>query len=121
MFKGVKDPVRNHRRDGFACGRARAASGSPGRFIEIAIAGEIRMTIRTGDMLAIGQVMARYCRGIDRLDAELVAGVYWPEGYDDHGPFKGSGDEFTAWIIPAMAALWTVSSHVLGQSHFEFR
>jgi ketosteroid isomerase-like protein len=79
------------------------------------------MTMRTDDMLAIGQVMARYCRGIDRLDADLVAGVYWPDGYDDHGPFKGSGDEFVAWIMPAMEAMWSISSHILGQSHFEFR
>lgn len=78
------------------------------------------MEARHDDMAAIGQVMARYCRGIDRLDRELVSGAFWPDAYDDHGPFQGSGTEFVDWIMPAMEQLHAISSHILGQSYFEF-
>lgn len=72
------------------------------------------------EMAAIRQVMARYCRGIDRLDRELVSGAFWADAYDDHGPFQGTGPEFVDWIMPAMEQMHAVSSHILGQSYFEF-
>jgi hypothetical protein len=46
----------------------------------------------------IRNVLYRYCRGVDRLDLELVRSCYWPEARDDHGAFKGTVDEFVDWI-----------------------
>ena len=40
---------------------------------------------RLGDDQAIRDVLARYWRGIDRQDPELVLGTYHPGAYDDHG------------------------------------
>ena len=46
------------------------------------------------DKQAIHEVMMRYCRAIDRADIALLRTVYWPDGHDDHGPYKGSAQGF---------------------------
>jgi hypothetical protein len=43
---------------------------------------------------AIRQVVARYARGVDRLDAEVMKSAYWPEATDDHGVFVGNATVF---------------------------
>ena len=78
------------------------------------------MPQRTDDMLAIGQVLARYCRGIDRLDAEILSGVFWPDSHDDHGIFQGGRAEFIEWVIPVMRNQYSLTNFMLGQSYFEF-
>jgi hypothetical protein len=35
-----------------------------------------------------------YCRGIDRMDRELVRSTYWPDSTDDHGGYVGPGQEW---------------------------
>lgn len=42
----------------------------------------------------IHRVMLRYCRGLDRLDNEMVRSCYWPEATEDHGHFVGDIDGF---------------------------
>jgi hypothetical protein len=79
------------------------------------------MAERFEDMMSIGQALARYCRGIDRLDPELIASAYWPDAYDNHGPFQGPRDDFVAWVVPAMRHGHSVTNFSLGQSYFEFR
>jgi hypothetical protein len=46
------------------------------------------------DKQALNELLIRYCRGIDRLDKELVLSCYHPDAYDDHGRFKGSPKDF---------------------------
>ena len=46
----------------------------------------------------IRNLLYRYCRGVDRIDLELVRSCYWPDAIDDHGSFRGSVDEFLDWI-----------------------
>ena len=41
------------------------------------------------DRQAIADVVLRYCRGIDRLDLELVRDCYHPDATDEHGTFIG--------------------------------
>lgn len=50
----------------------------------------------------IRDVIMRFCRGIDRLDADLIRSCFHPDSYDDHGHFKGSGPEFAAFIVQAL-------------------
>lgn len=50
------------------------------------------------DHQAIHDVVLRYCRGIDRLDLELVRGCYHPDATDDHGRFRGTRDEYVEWV-----------------------
>src|SRR4029453_2913681 len=46
----------------------------------------------------IRDVLARYTRGIDRMDRELVLSCYHPGAYDDHGEFQGTVEEFADWV-----------------------
>ncbi|CAJ62181.1 MULTISPECIES: nuclear transport factor 2 family protein [Frankia] len=66
-----------------------------------------------GDEAAIRRVLLEYCRGIDRLDLELVRGCYWPEATDRHGPFTGTRDEFIDWVGPLLGRQ-TMTMHHLG-------
>lgn len=71
------------------------------------------------DRDAIRHVLERYCRGIDRLDAELVNSVYWDEATDDHGLYKGPGKDFAAVVIPLLRERYRATMHTLGQSLIE--
>lgn len=52
--------------------------------------------------LEIQEVLARYCRGVDRGDVELLRSVYHPEAIDDHGAHKGRGYDFAPLVIERM-------------------
>jgi hypothetical protein len=47
----------------------------------------------------ITEVLFTYCRGVDRLDEALVRGIYHEESYDDHGYWKGRGQDFGPFVI----------------------
>ena len=84
---------------------------------------------------AIREVIVRYARGADRLDEELTRGAYWPDGYDNHGTFRGNAQEFVTWAREIVrtgnphfnqpaddAASGSVTAgmqHLLGQSFIE--
>jgi hypothetical protein len=51
----------------------------------------------------IHDVIKRLARGTDRLDAEMMASCYHSDGFDDHNSFRGSGTEFAAWVLEALA------------------
>lgn len=65
------------------------------------------------DREAIRDCLYRYCRGIDRLDEDLLRDVYWPDALDEHAGFVGSRDEFIAFVIPALRPL-DQTMHSLG-------
>jgi hypothetical protein len=44
------------------------------------------------DRQEIADVVARYCRGIDRRDFDLVRACYHPDGADRHTGFSGGID-----------------------------
>ena len=50
------------------------------------------------DDRAIREVVLRYCRGVDRLDLELVRSCYHPDAKDTHGSFSGGLEEFLTWV-----------------------
>lgn len=49
-------------------------------------------------------LLARYCRGQDRLDLEMVRSCYHPDAYDNHGgrndgdTYQGGVDGLLAWM-----------------------
>ena len=67
---------------------------------------------------AIRQVVIRYVRGADRLDEELERGAYWPDGYDNHGFFRGNAQEFVTWALGLGGRLAGLQ-HILGQSFID--
>jgi hypothetical protein len=50
----------------------------------------------------ITDVVKRLARGTDRLDEELMASCYHPDGYDDHNSFRGSGTDFAKWVCEVL-------------------
>ena len=59
---------------------------------------------------AIKALSVLYSRACDRLDRELLERVYWPDGGDDHGAFKGSAPDYIDWVMNLLAG-WTSSHH----------
>jgi len=61
---------------------------------------------------AITEVIYRYCRALDRMDRELAASVWHPDGTADYGPtmYQGTGAGFIDWV-------WAAHETMLGHSH----
>jgi SnoaL-like domain len=57
------------------------------------------------DKQAIYEVVQRYCRGVDRLDADALRSCYHPDGIDHHYGFDGDREAFIEWAIPGLGAL----------------
>jgi hypothetical protein len=69
------------------------------------------MTLPAEDELAIRATVMRYCRGIDRMDRDLVRSCYHPDATDSHGSFAGTVDEFLVWV-------WRLLGHYTMTMHY---
>ena len=61
--------------------------------------------LQLDDLIAreeIKDVIKRLARGTDRLDEELMASCYHPDGFDDHNCFRGNGHEFAKWVCDVL-------------------
>lgn len=57
------------------------------------------------DKQAIAEVLARYCRAVDRGDVEGVRACYHPDATEDHGgTFAGTASAYVDLIAPRLAA-----------------
>lgn len=77
------------------------------------------MTITVDELLAreeITDVIKRLARGTDRLDEELMASCYHPDGFDDHNAFRGSGTEFAKWVCDVLPHFDT-TMHFIASPH----
>ncbi len=70
------------------------------------------------DRQAITDVVLRYCRGIDRLDLELVRDCYHPDATDEHGTFTGTRDEYVDWVAGVLTR-FTGTMHVVANQLVE--
>jgi hypothetical protein len=68
------------------------------------------------DLKAIEAVVLRYCRGVDRLDMDLVRSAYHPGGVDHHTGFSGPIEDFIVWVEPKLRS-FAGTMHILG-NHF---
>jgi hypothetical protein len=64
-------------------------------------------------------VLTRYCRALDRADAELMKTVYWPDGIDNHGVFNGNAAEFAEFIVREIQNWFDVTMHAIMNIHME--
>jgi hypothetical protein len=62
---------------------------------------------------AIFDVVLRYCRGIDRLDMELVRSCYHSDGIDHHSGFEGVRDDYIVWVEGQLRRLVS-TMHLVG-------
>jgi ketosteroid isomerase-like protein len=66
---------------------------------------------RVLDELEIRAVIARYARGIDRFDMELVRSCYHPDATDAHGEYNGGVDGFIAYALSWQDRLEGMTHH----------
>lgn len=58
------------------------------------------------DRESIRDCIYRYCRGIDRVDTDLLYSCYWPEAIDEHGNFATkSAKEFVDHVLPILGSM----------------
>ena len=62
---------------------------------------------------AIHEVLLRYCRGLDRLDGDLIRSCYHPGATDDHGLFNGLGKDFVGYALPHLETMRGTSHYLL--------
>jgi len=68
---------------------------------------------------AIHRVLTQYCRGLDRKDWDMVAGVYHEGATDDHGPYSGPWEGFLDFLKERHKNVGS-SMHVLGSVTVDF-
>jgi len=75
------------------------------------------------DRLELSDLLARLARGIDRSDRDLIAACYAEDSFDDHGAFKGTGQEFADYICGGSPISRDARFllHCLGQQLFDIR
>lgn len=71
------------------------------------------------DKAAIREVLWRYCRGVDRLDAEIVSSCYHPDAYDDHMGNVYSGETVGQGLIDWMTETMSATTHNITTSNIE--
>ena len=74
---------------------------------------------RVADRLMIQDLLYRWCRAVDRLDAQGMLDVFWPGAIDSHGPYIGPAEGLVKWIMERHKPIG-VSSHFIGNLLIEF-
>lgn len=62
----------------------------------------------------ITDCLMRYCRGVDRLDRDMILSAYHPGARDNHGSFDGPIEDFSDWVISNHAGKVISSVHHMG-------
>lgn len=65
---------------------------------------------------AIRQAALRYCRGVDRLDLQLMLSAYHDGATDDHGVFSGSAADLCARVMRSrryLATMHCIMNHAI--------
>jgi hypothetical protein len=74
---------------------------------------------RVADRLQIQDAVYTWCRGVDRRDWALVREAFHPDGYDDHGSYRGGVDGLVDYLRGRHAAVLQ-SMHHVGNILIEF-
>jgi SnoaL-like domain len=77
-----------------------------------------RRLAELADKQDIREVVLRYCRGVDRLDLELVRSCYFDDGVDHHTGFTGPADDYVAWLAVGLPR-FSGTQHVIGNQLVE--
>ncbi|MDO8276652.1 MAG: nuclear transport factor 2 family protein [Burkholderiaceae bacterium] len=74
---------------------------------------------RMADRAQMQDVMLRWCRAVDRRDADSVRDLFHPDATDDHGVFQGGVDALIAWLKERHKTIPS-SNHTVGNMLIEF-
>jgi hypothetical protein len=61
----------------------------------------------------IRNVVLRYCRGVDRMDRDLVRSCYHDGATDSHGSFEGDVEGFIDWVWRVLQR-YDMTMHLIG-------
>ncbi len=68
----------------------------------------------------IQEVLARYARGVDRGDAEILKSCYHPDAVEEHaGNYTGNAFDYIDGAVPRIKKMG-VMQHLLSSTHIEF-
>jgi hypothetical protein len=85
----------------------------------MAFSTELETVIRqTADRQEIAQVILRVARAIDRQDKALLDDCFHPDATDDHGMFKGTAAEFSAWVMDLLK-IYERTQHIIANQLIE--
>lgn len=71
------------------------------------------------DKHEIQECLLRYCRGIDRHDADLAQSAYHDDALDDHGTYIGSGYGLVDWANGFHEEVWVRHQHYITNTLIE--
>lgn len=77
--------------------------------------GLMSMEAPIADLLAkqaITEVIYRYCRAVDRCDAELLSGCFHADATHNHGVFDGRSADFCRFALQLLAMIGSTQHHV---------
>lgn len=70
---------------------------------------------------AIRRALQGYCRGVDRLDPELIARAYHADAWDDRGDLhRGPASQVASKVVERLSRDAERTVHFLGDSTFDF-
>ncbi|MEO9500266.1 MAG: nuclear transport factor 2 family protein [Parasphingorhabdus sp.] len=76
------------------------------------------LTQQALDKLAIMELPARYMRGLDRLDRDLLRAQFWDDAWMDYGIYTGGADGFADFCMEALSS-HVRNHHIIGQNLVE--
>jgi len=65
------------------------------------------------DRQDIYDCLVRYCRGVDRLDREVLLSAYHPDAVDDHGFFVGGPEAFADFFFSFHSENQNSTNHMI--------
>jgi hypothetical protein len=71
------------------------------------------------DRQRIADLVADFCRAIDRCDMTLLKSLYWPDATDAHGVYNGSAADFCDMVIPLVRDNCASTMHLVANSRVE--
>ena len=71
------------------------------------------------DRQEIHDCIVRYCRGVDRLDAEMLASAYHPDAVDDHGLYVVRPHQFAEFFLAFHKKNQKATQHIITNHYCE--
>lgn len=82
-------------------------------------AGKIPTPTELADRLAIQDVLALHCRGVDRADESALKTAYWPDAQVAYGGFNGAAHEFCE-MLPVSITHFAKTLHSISNVLIQF-
>ena len=84
-----------------------------------ATVGRVPDAREVADRLAIQEVLALHCRGVDRADEAALKAAYWPDAEVAYGGFEGSAHQFCE-LLPTSIGQFARTQHTISNVYIQF-